>query len=67
MGMENLSNDVKASLLGCDSAEELHELAKASGYELSDEELKGVSGGRPGNPGEKPGWDCMDMDMCGSF
>ena len=40
-----LSNEVKKSSLSCTSMEELHELAKESGYELSDEELEGISGG----------------------
>ena len=40
-----LSNEVKARLRGCETPGEMMALAREEGYELSDEELEGVSGG----------------------
>ena len=42
---ENLSDEVKAKLLACKIPEEVQEVAKAEGQELSLDDLKAVSGG----------------------
>ena len=42
---ENLSDEVKAKLLACKTPEEVQEVAKAEGQELSLDDLKAVSGG----------------------
>ena len=42
----------KAKVLACKTPEDLLELAKAEGYDLSDEELEAISGGE-----EKLGWN----------
>jgi hypothetical protein len=36
---------VKAKLKGCETPEEIFALAQEEGYELSDSELEGISGG----------------------
>ena len=45
MAFEDLSPEIQEKLRACETVEELRELAKALGTELSDEELKAVSGG----------------------
>ena len=45
MRLEDLTPEQKEKALACKTPEELLELAKAEGYELSDEELEAVSGG----------------------
>ena len=42
---DNLSKDVKAKLQGCETPEEVLALAQEEGYELTDEQLEGVTGG----------------------
>ena len=45
MNYEDLTPDMKDKIRACKTPEELLELAKESGYELSDNELEQVSGG----------------------
>ena len=45
MDIEKLDPAVKAKLKGCETSEEILALAQEEGYELSDSELEGVSGG----------------------
>ena len=52
MNFEELTEDQKARARACKSPEELLELAKSEGVELSEEELEAVSGG---------GWSCPDL------
>ena len=53
---DGLSEDLKAKVTSCKTAEELIELAKTEGIELSDEQLDAASGG--GN------WDCGCVSDC---
>lgn len=41
----SISDELKAKALACKTPEELLALAKAEGFELSDDELQSVSGG----------------------
>ena len=45
MDTEKLNPAVKAKLRGCETPEELFALAREEGYELSDSELEGITGG----------------------
>ena len=45
MDIEKLNPAVKAKLKGCETPEEIRTLAQEEGYELSDSELEGISGG----------------------
>ena len=45
MEFKDLTPEQQAKARACKMPEELLALAKAEGYELSDEELEGVSGG----------------------
>lgn len=42
---DSLPESAKANLENCRTPEEMHELAQEEGYELSDEQLDGISGG----------------------
>ncbi len=42
---DGLSEETKAKLKGCETPEEILELAREDGYELSDEQLEDVAGG----------------------
>ena len=54
MEYKNLTEEQKAKARSCKTPEELVELAKDEGYELTNEELEGISGG---------GWgDCYTKD-----
>jgi hypothetical protein len=53
---DSLSEGVKAKLNGCETSEEILALAREEGYELTDEQLEGVSGGW----GDK----CNDQNYC---
>ena len=62
MDLEILPPELREKALNCEKPEDILELAKEEGYELSDEDLQGISGG----------WDdtCRDKrqlkpeDMC---
>ena len=45
MDFENISDELKAKAKECATPEELLELAKTEGYELSEEDLDAISGG----------------------
>ena len=45
MDIEKLDPALKAKIKGCETTEEILALAKEEGYELSDSELAGISGG----------------------
>lgn len=46
MNFEDLTLEQQEKARACNSVEELVALAKEEGYELSDEELESISGGR---------------------
>lgn len=48
MNFEELTPDQQAKARACSTPEELLALAKTEGYELSDEELDGIAGGKWG-------------------
>jgi hypothetical protein len=62
MDIEKLDPAVKAKLKGCETPEEILTLAQEEGYELSDSELEGISGGwgnsngRPYDPCDSHNW-----------
>ena len=45
MRFEDLTPEQKAKALACKTSEELLVLAKTEGYDLTDEQIEGVSGG----------------------
>ena len=45
MDYKDLTEEQRAKAKACETPEELLALAREEGYELSDEELEGVSGG----------------------
>ena len=45
MNLDDLSPELKEKALACKSPQEILELAKSEGYELSDETLETISGG----------------------
>ena len=55
---DSLSEDLKKKATECKTAEELMELAKSEGIELSDEQLDAISGG-----GDS--WFCDCNTVCG--
>ena len=66
MNFEDLTPEQKEKARACKTPEEILALAKAEGYELSDEELEGVSGGWG-----KRAYNCdtnhCEAHACGSF
>ena len=48
MSLQRVTPELKAKALACETPEEILALAKEEGYELTDEDLEGISGG----------WDC---------
>ena len=60
---DGLSDELKAKITTCKTADELIELAKSEGIELTDEQLDAISGGYL--------WwvtdDCDDYESCQSF
>lgn len=53
MNFENISAETMEKVKACKTPDELLELAKTEGYELSDAELEEISGG-------KDWWRCED-------
>ena len=47
MNFEDLSQELQEKVKACKTPEELLALANEQGYELSEEELEAVSGGKP--------------------
>ena len=45
MEFENLPDDIKGKVVLCKSSQELLALAKAKGYELTDDQLEQITGG----------------------
>ena len=45
MDFNDLSDDMKVKVKACKSPEEMLELAKSEGFELTDEQLESVAGG----------------------
>lgn len=58
MNFEDLSPELREKALLCKTPEDLVQLAKDEGIELSDEQIEAVSGGAP--------WDCEDY-KCDSY
>ena len=54
---DGLSEDLKEKATACKSAEELMELAKSEGIELTDDQLDAISGG--------DSWFCDCNTVCG--
>ena len=60
MKFNDLTEEQKAKALACKTPEDILELAKAEGYDLSDEELEAIQGGE-----KKLGW--TDPYRCGNY
>lgn len=60
MKFEDLTPEQKEKAFACKSPEEILNLAKEAGYELSDEELEGVSGGWGDS-------SCTDKNECHDY
>ena len=63
MNFNDLTEEQKAKAAGCNTPEQMLELAKEEGYELSEEELAAVSGGSWGN---NSGGSPAKCPKCGS-
>ena len=50
MKLKDLSPELQEKVKACKTVEELKTLAQENGFELSDEELEGVSGGQECGP-----------------
>ena len=61
---DNLSDDLKKKATECKTAEELMELAKTEGIELTDEQMDAISGGGWYCDGDETFiyWHCLDYD-----
>ena len=59
MKLKDLSPELQEKAKACKTAEELKTLAQENGFELSDEELEGVSGGE-----DYPSYLCPVYDQC---
>ena len=60
--IKDISPELKDKVRACHTPEEMHELAKEEGYELSDEELDGIAGGWC----DEHEWGCP-ADKCGVY
>ncbi|MBQ9005382.1 MAG: Nif11-like leader peptide family natural product precursor [Atopobiaceae bacterium] len=59
MNLDNINPELLEKAKACKSADELLELAKAEGVELSEEQLDAINGGNMWN------WDCpIDRVFC---
>ena len=56
MDFEDLTPEQQEKVRACKTPEDMLALAKAEGYELSDEELAAVNGGI--------NWECWDVSAC---
>ena len=74
MSFEELRSEIKEKIRACKTLDELKALAEAEGFELSEEDLQGVSGG--GLEGCNDYYKCSDFDcdehhcgtlVCGTF
>ena len=65
MDTEKLDPKVKAKLKGCETPEEIVALAREEGYELSDSELEGISGGWGGGSCSEKAYDPCDSHNWG--
>ncbi len=54
MKFDDLTEEQKAKVLACKTPDDLLELAKAEGYDLSDEELDEINGGEKSLDGTIP-------------
>ena len=62
MELKDLSPELQEKAKACKTAEELKTLAQENGFELSDEELEGVSGGQDCTPLTCPvAYQCKDF------
>ena len=48
MDITNMTDEQKAQILNAETPEELLELARQEGYELTDDELEAIAGGENG-------------------
>ena len=65
MDIGKLDPAVKAKLKGCETPEEIVALAQEEGYELSDSELEGISGGWGGGSCSETAYDPCDSHNWG--
>ena len=63
MDYSKLTEEQKAKVLACKTPEDIIELAKTEGYDLSDDELDAITGGENGE--KKLGW--TDPYRCGNY
>ena len=61
MELKDLTPELKDKVRECKTPDEIQALAKAEGYELSNEELKGIAGG---NDWDEI-WECPVEGTCG--
>ena len=62
MKLKDLSPELQEKVKACKTAEELKILAQENGFELSDEELEGISGGQDCGPLTCPvAYQCTDF------
>ena len=54
MDFNKLTEEQKAKVLACKTPEDIFELAKAEGYDLSDDELEAINGGEKSLDGTIP-------------
>lgn len=64
MDFEKLSAEVKEKAIACKSADELIQLAKEEGIELSDDQLESIAGGDWKDPCENYVGKCMQDGLC---
>ena len=55
MDFDKISDELKAKALKCKTPEEVLELARSEGYDLTDEQLQSIAGG-------SIDWDCLYHD-----
>lgn len=64
MDFDDLTPQQKEQVKACNSPEELIALAKEEGYELSDEQLEGIAGGRGCSSNDD---DCINYHVGGRY